>query len=170
MANLTYFFIALGILIIFGILDGISHQKFSKKATTLVHAIGLPIFLISMFVLAYLEFNLSVFIVPGLIIVVIGLIIAYKGTIEIKKHFLKASSVYKKGIYSKIRHPIYLGLIISLLGFFLVVYSLVFFIYIIAIIMMLLWFIYYEEKHLIKRFGKQYLNYKKQTSMFIPLK
>ncbi len=170
MINLAYFFTALIIMIIVFIIDALSHQQENRKVSVLVHAIGLPVLLISMFVLAYLEFNFSLFIIPGAILIVAGLVIAYKGSVEIRKHFLRAKGVYKKGLYSKIRHPIYLGLIISFLGAALLVYSLLFLIYILASILMIIWFVIYEEKHLIKRFGKEYLNYKKQTGMLLPRK
>jgi len=72
------------------------------------------------------------------------------------------------GIYSKIRHPIYLGRILLNLGF-LIMFPIVPMI-MIAIVFIIIWcFIaVYEEKILIEKFGKRYRKYKKRVPMFIP--
>lgn len=170
MTNLAYFFIALIIMIIVLIIDAFSHQQKNKKLSIVIHIIGLPVLLISMIVLAYLEFNLSLFIVPGAILIIIGLVFFRAGLAEIGENLRIAKKVYSKGIYSRVRHPIYSGLILACLGLALVVYSVLFFVYVVVLILMLVIIALYEEKHLIKRFGKAYLNYKKETGMFIPLK
>lgn len=157
-------------MIIFFIIDGISHQKFRRKAGIAVHVVGIPIWLISMFILSVQEFKFSLLIYPGILLILIGLFIAFKGFHEIWENLLRAKGVYRKGLYSKVRHPVYLGLIIAMLGLVLLVYSLLFFIYAIATILMIFWLAYYEEKHLIKRFGKRFLNYKKEVPMLLPFK
>ena len=74
------------------------------------------------------------------------------------------------GIYSKIRHPIYLGRILLNVGFLIIIPLLP--MLIIAIAFILVWFLLalYEENTLIKKFGKKYKNYKKKVPMFIPKK
>ncbi len=168
MSNLFYFLFALIILAVFSVLDLFSHQKFSRKASLIFHLIGIPVLGVSILILIIYEFKFSFFIYPGIILVILGLCVAYKGSAEIKKHFLRAKAVYTKGMYSKIRHPFYSGLILSLMGLSLAIYSLYFLIYAVVAVIMLFWMAYYEEKHLIKRFGKEYLNYKKETGMFLP--
>ena len=168
MTNLIYFFIALGILIVFGILDAISHQRFVKKANIIFHIAGISILLVSIFILAFLEFKLSYFIFVGILAIIFGLVIAYKGLAEIKENFWEAKKVLKNKIYSKVRHPVYSGLIIFMLGFSLVVYSVFFLIYSLVAIIILILLSVYEEKHLVRKFGKTYINYKKETGMFLP--
>lgn len=71
------------------------------------------------------------------------------------------------GIYSRIRHPIYLSALLLLLGFiffFGAFYSL--FIYIIAIAFIVIK-IRFEEKYLIIKFP-EYENYKKHTKKLLP--
>jgi len=74
------------------------------------------------------------------------------------------------GIYSKIRHPIYLGRILLNVGFLIIIPILP--MLIIAIAFILVWFLLalYEETVLIKKFGKKYKKYKKKVPMFIPKK
>lgn len=74
------------------------------------------------------------------------------------------------GIYSRIRHPIYLGRMLLNLGF-LIMFPVIPMLFI-AIIFVVVWFLmsWYEEKILIKKFGKKYKKYKKKVPMFIPKK
>ena len=78
-------------------------------------------------------------------------------------------SVVRTGIYSKIRHPQYLGNLLIILGLSLLLAS-----WKIAILIMLLalWFyqdrIDREEQMLIKLFADQYLDYMKTTKMLVP--
>ncbi|HUS50490.1 MAG TPA: methyltransferase [Candidatus Paceibacterota bacterium] len=168
MENIFYFIFATLIMIILFIIDGISHQKFKPKNNKLFHAIMIPILLASMAILAIKEINLSILIYPGVILIFLGLYLSFFGLKEIKGNLVKAKRVYDKGIYSKIRHPIYSGLIVSLFGFSLIINSLLFFIYSFLTILMFIWIAFYEEKHLIRRFKKNYEEYKKKTGMFIP--
>ncbi|MBD3254269.1 MAG: hypothetical protein GF383_04210 [Candidatus Lokiarchaeota archaeon] len=74
------------------------------------------------------------------------------------------------GVFSIVRHPMYLGIILVYLSF--VVLNL-------SLIMLMIWlfifFIFnimasYEEKRLVEIFGKDYLRYKKMVSRWIPVK
>lgn len=166
--SLEYFLFSLVIMIVFFIIDSISHQKFSKKVSIIFHFLGIPIWLISMFILVITEFTFTFLIYPGILLIIIGLIIAYKGLVEIKPNLLRAGEVYKKGLFSKIRHPVYSGLTLSMVGLTLAVYSVYFLIYAVVAAIMLYWMAYNEEKHLIRRFGKKYLKYKEEVPMLIP--
>ena len=73
------------------------------------------------------------------------------------------------GIYKYIRHPIYLGTLVGVLGFGLVYRALL--ITILCLIMYFLVFrqhIIYEEKILEKEFGEEYIAYKKNSKRLIP--
>ncbi len=75
----------------------------------------------------------------------------------------------KQGIYKYIRHPIYSGSIIGVLGFGLVFRALI-----VLIFCLVLYFIVfrqrmiYEEQILEDKFGQEYVTYKKKTKRLIP--
>lgn len=75
----------------------------------------------------------------------------------------------KQGIYKYIRHPIYSGSIIGVLGFGLVFRALI-----VLIFCLVLYFIIfrqrmiYEEQILEDKFGQEYVTYKKKTKRLIP--
>ncbi|MCD4740627.1 isoprenylcysteine carboxylmethyltransferase family protein [archaeon] len=107
--------------------------------------------------------------VPDLITVVISLAVGIIGLFMIifsakaKKGFSDANKLATTGIYSKIRNPMYLGMILVYLGFPLAAGSLL------TLASVLIWtpimfmWINWEEKDLTKQFGKEYLEYKKKT-------
>ena len=77
----------------------------------------------------------------------------------------------KKGPYKYIRHPIYLGHFLELVGtamIFNAFYSLIF----IFVINLSLYVkrALYEEKISLHKFGNEYLSYKKETSFMLPIK
>lgn len=74
------------------------------------------------------------------------------------------------GIYSKVRHPIYLGRIFLNIGFLIIFPILP--MLIVAIVFVIFWYLMalYEEMILTYRFGKKYKKYKKKVPMFIPKK
>ncbi len=83
---------------------------------------------------------------------------------EIKKGGLgNEEELVSTGIYSKIRHPMYVGLILLHTGYPLIFKSFI------ACLSTVLWsaFIftwkYFEEKNLERQFGKKYIEYRKKT-------
>ena len=84
-----------------------------------------------------------------------------------KKQF--ASSLNTKGIYSTVRHPLYLGNFLIYLGPFIYTGN----IYAILIFILIFW-IYYErimfaeEVFLTEKFGKEYIEWASKTPAFIP--
>jgi len=98
----------------------------------------------------------------GLTIAVIGLVVFLTGLLTIKSLESYDGELITKGIYSVIRHPMYLGFICWLIGFPILyggLYS--FFLAVIFIINILFWR-YLEEKELVIRFPG-YTDYKKST-------
>lgn len=80
----------------------------------------------------------------------------------------RTEKIVKKGIYLRVRHPQYLASIIAHIGFsilFAALFSLVITPLIIFYNYITAW---KEEKELIKEFGEEYKNYKKEIPMFIP--
>lgn len=76
-------------------------------------------------------------------------------------------SIVTKGIYQYIRHPIYTGVIFTLLGTQLVVQSYLVFFVPIAMLMCYYW-AKREEKILLDHFGEKYRHYMQKTKMFTP--
>jgi protein-S-isoprenylcysteine O-methyltransferase Ste14 len=83
---------------------------------------------------------------------------------ELKKHGVgDPDKLMTSGIYSKIRHPMYFGLVALHIGFPLIFRSFT------ACLSTVIWALFivvwtrFEEKNLERRFGQEYLDYKKQT-------
>jgi len=102
----------------------------------------------------------------GIIIITIGFAIWILAKIEIEK--VKVEIVPDKlittGIYSKIRHPLYLGVKIMAIGIALLFQS---FTGLIFILLLLFPYHFYrikrEDVALAKKFGSKYLDYRKKT-------
>jgi len=168
MENLIYFIIASVIMIIFFLVDGISHQRFNKKINFLFHVIGIGVVLILSGILIVREFVFSFLVLPGTIVFLAGLLIIKLSFDEIKNNFLRAKGVRRLGIYKRVRHPMYAGIILSLIGVILIVPTLFVFIYCLIASSMIVWQASVEERYMIKRFGEKYLKYKRESGMFIP--
>ncbi|TXT56143.1 MAG: conserved membrane protein of unknown function [Promethearchaeota archaeon] len=102
------------------------------------------------------------------------IISVYLGIFGVKETSLKVSETHrtdkiiKTGLYSKIRHPQYLGAIFAHIGFsilFAGTYSLILSILVIFYNYITAW---KEEKELVKEFGEEYKTYKERVPMFIP--
>jgi protein-S-isoprenylcysteine O-methyltransferase Ste14 len=72
------------------------------------------------------------------------------------------------GIYAQVRHPLYFGLLLIFLGYFLVSGTVGSLIHLACLIGYLPIGIYFEEKNLIATFGDQYKNYQKEVPAFFP--
>ncbi|MFH1096853.1 MAG: isoprenylcysteine carboxylmethyltransferase family protein [Candidatus Desantisbacteria bacterium] len=77
----------------------------------------------------------------------------------------------KHGLYKYMRHPNYLAICFKALGFLLIPNSYWMLVYfVIVLVPVRLIRIFLEEKELIKEFGEEYLDYKRQVSGLFPLK
>ncbi len=74
----------------------------------------------------------------------------------------------KSGVFSIVRHPIYLGAILLYLGFIIISLSIISFCIWIVIILFYYFISRYEEKLLIDKLGSQYEEYMNAVPMFIP--
>nr|WP_280904794.1 isoprenylcysteine carboxylmethyltransferase family protein [Methanobacterium petrolearium] len=72
------------------------------------------------------------------------------------------------GIYSKVRHPFYLSILILFLGVAVISWDLLGLVFFILFILGLVFRIKKEEKELIFKFGQQYTDYMDKTPMLIP--
>lgn len=106
----------------------------------------------------------SVIFIPGLIIMI-------KGVVDAGSETLTPSEENKMygGIYKHIRHPqttgempMFIAFAFAINSWFLVLYTFVFLIIYIPLIM------YFEEKDLVKRFGDDYRQYQKDVGALLP--
>lgn len=72
------------------------------------------------------------------------------------------------GVYSRIRHPVYLGRIFLNIGFLILFPILP--MLLVSMVFITVWYMIalYEESILLKKFGRKYRNYKEKVPMFIP--
>ncbi|MFC2112181.1 methyltransferase family protein [Bacteroidota bacterium] len=106
----------------------------------------------------------------GAIILVSAFSLARSGLRIVFGEVRDTPEVIKKGAFSVIRHPIYLGAILLYLGMISFTLSLAS-VALWVIIIIFYWFISrYEEKLLIQMFGDEYKDYQKKTPMLFPLK
>lgn len=115
--------------------------------------------------------NFLVSIVIGLSIAIPSLCLLLKGLKDAGKESLHPSkdTIMFGGIYQYIRHPqnfgelsLFIALAFAINSLFLVLWS------IISVIIYLPIIIYFEEKDLVKRFGKAYIEYRHYTGILIP--
>jgi len=74
----------------------------------------------------------------------------------------------RDGWYKYMRHPLYAGLILIFLGYFLYVPNLSSLIHLLALLCYLPVGIYFEEEKLLSIYGEAYVNYKKTVPPIIP--
>jgi protein-S-isoprenylcysteine O-methyltransferase Ste14 len=96
------------------------------------------------------------------LLVGLGILAFLTGLLTIKTLESYEGDLITKGIYSKIRHPMYLGFIFWLIGFPVFFGALFSFFLSLLFITNILFWRYLEEKELEKRFPS-YLNYKETT-------
>jgi protein-S-isoprenylcysteine O-methyltransferase Ste14 len=138
----------------------------ATKLTFVIVFINMLLLWLSWFVLC--SFDVCKISIPvivrliGVLLIATGLIVFLSGLFTIKTLESYEGDLITKGIYSKIRHPMYLGFILWLIGapiVFGAVYASV--LSLIFIVNILFWR-YLEEKELLKRFPS-YKEYKKKT-------
>ena len=76
--------------------------------------------------------------------------------------------VIKSGVFSIVRHPIYLASILVYLGFIIISLSIIASCIWVIIILFYYYISRYEERILVDKLGTQYEDYMKQVPMFIP--
>jgi len=144
------------------------HRKIIEpgKLSFVIILINMTLLWISWFALCTFDifkFNLSAIVrYSGLFLLAVGMILFFVALFTIKVLESYEGDLITKGIYSKIRHPMYLGFIFWLIGF--PIYQGAFFSFILSFLFIgnvLLWR-YLEEKELVERFPS-YPDYKRKT-------
>jgi len=106
----------------------------------------------------------------ALIVLVISGLLAWAGLKIVFGETREEPQVITTGVFSIVRHPIYLGSILLYLGFILLSLSLLSILVWFVIIIFYYMISRYEEKLLTQRFGSIYEEYKKKVPMLLPIK
>ncbi len=106
----------------------------------------------------------------ALIVLVISGLLAWTGLKIVFGETREKPQVITTDVFSVVRHPIYLSLILLYLGFILLSLSLLSVLVWILIIVFYYMISRYEEKLLTQRFGSAYEEYKKKVPMLLPIK
>jgi methanethiol S-methyltransferase len=120
---------------------------------------------------------------PGKYFQYAGLFIAYWGVFVLMRSF-RAFNVRKflgihatekeydnlitSGMFAVIRHPVYLGTILLLIGFFMYTPTVSTLILVVSSILYIMVGIGLEEQKMIKHYGEEYKQYRKKVPMLIP--
>lgn len=111
----------------------------------------------------------------GLLALLAGLIIRWTSIIQLGKSFTvdvaitEIAKLKTDGIYERIRHPSYTGLLLIVTGFSLIMSSLYSFLaLVVPVFMAISYRIGVEEKLMINEFGDSYRQYKIKTKKIIP--
>lgn len=110
----------------------------------------------------------------GTIFLFIGLMISRSGSNQFQKAktnintFDEPDKLIKEGLFNYSRNPMYLGFVIALSGISIILGTIsAFIILIIFILITDQWYIKFEEKMMIKKFGDKYVAYMKTTRRWI---
>lgn len=87
---------------------------------------------------------------------------------EAKEAGASSEGLVRHGIYSYVRHPLYLGTLGLIIGVFLLIPSWAFGIFIICTLVYLPIGMYFEERKLRGEFGDDYRNYQREVKKLIP--
>ncbi|MBD3208474.1 MAG: DUF1295 domain-containing protein [Candidatus Nealsonbacteria bacterium] len=98
----------------------------------------------------------------GLISILAGVIFIQDGH-RVFEEIRGEPRVIKEGVFRVVRHPIYLGSIMTYFGFSILSMSILAFLVLLAIVAFYYYISVYEEKLLLEKFGDEYRNYMKQT-------
>lgn len=143
-------------------------QDFVIKRYQLEHLVPLALTILSVYFWVVF-FDSSLLKIIGGIINVVGLVVWWSAKLTLGENW---SAGYGKpgikklvthGIYSKIRHPLYWGINITLAGLVLLYPVIWFFVTSLAIIIYFFYRMRIEDDYLLKTLGEEYKNYKNKT-------
>ncbi len=117
----------------------------------------------------------GIFIYAGYLLILVGIVVVllsfrYLSGMEFigLKKMTTENNLVTGCIHARVRHPIYTGTIAILLGYLSYQPTAVVLISVVIILLYLPIGIYFEERKLIEKFGKDYLNYKNKVPSIFP--
>ena len=116
------------------------------------------------------------FVIPGILVFALGISLFFTSVYQFRKFSgnwpvsaLPPNKIIEKGLFSVVRHPIYLFALIAIAGAGCVLQSKGFvFVVLPAFILLLLIYIFQEERNLVKQHDKDYRLYKNRVTLFWP--
>ena len=148
----------------------IMYKSKHKFLLAFLHA---SILLVNLFFIFYLGFiyqnKISIIInIVGVIFVLLGMLLTVYTLVFLKEiAILPKNKLITGGPFKYSRHPIYLGYMLAVIGLSFFFGSLYLLIYSIALAFALNYLAKQEEKELVNRFGKVYLDYIKKVKRFL---
>lgn len=110
----------------------------------------------------------------GLVLILSGICVCMIAIWQLRKYSLTAlptplqgAKLLQSGLYKKIRHPIYTGLIAMMSGVVISRFSVIRLLLLLCLVAVLYKKSLFEENELTKTFGKQYTRYKTKTRRFL---
>ena len=104
----------------------------------------------------------------GLVLILYGYYLARTGLQIVFKNIREEPVVIREGVFGMVRHPIYLSELLVYLGLLLIRFSLMAFLIWIVAVGFIVFISRYEEKLLIQRFGRVYIDYMQEVPMLVP--
>ncbi|MFX0107195.1 MAG: methyltransferase family protein [Candidatus Hodarchaeota archaeon] len=117
--------------------------------------------------------NLYMF-ATGILLVVLGLVVATRASSVISVSTVadmrtdRRPELVTDGIYSQVRHPLYLATLLMLIGMMLIYPFLNIVVFSLSLIVYVQIGAYLEEKKLVHHYGDDYLDYRKQAGFMLP--
>jgi protein-S-isoprenylcysteine O-methyltransferase Ste14 len=148
--------------------------KFKYKISTSIHVKCLHIIIVSYCIIIFAamisnEWYLSRTGIISIPFFLAGIMLVFLSLKSLKLQTLGYSgNLVDKNIYSYVRNPMYLGIILIIIGVLFVAFSASLVFYIIMLMVGFKYIVIEEEKELKKSIGKKYLIYLKKVPRFIP--
>jgi protein-S-isoprenylcysteine O-methyltransferase Ste14 len=146
----------------------------SRDYTSLFLAVPQAGLIFSVVMVLYNGMYGVILLVAGFTLMFIGMAFNLMVRRELGKNWVPLSKttdnqeLITRGIYSKVRHPFYLSILILFLGVAIISWNILGLVFFILFIIGLVFRIKKEEKELIFKFGQQYTDYMDKTPMLIP--
>ena len=112
--------------------------------------------------------SLPILIIPGVFFLVLSLYLISKSHKAVFSDKTAKPKLFNSGVYSLVRHPMYLGILLFCLSFFFFSPSALSLVIWISFFIIYEKMTVYEEKDLIRMLGEEYIVYKNQVSKWFP--
>jgi len=155
--------------------DLAGEYKYGDAGQLIFMIIFLAVWILDSFVFNWSTFlteNVTWYIItiPGLLILIISGLMARSGLKMVFGEKRETPHVITKGVFSIVRHPVYLAAILLYLGLIVLTLSLISAGIWIMIIIFYWAISRFEEKLLLNKFGKEYEEYMQKVPMLFPIK